>query len=174
MDMSIRKRLMLSNVATLLFVAACGLIGYQTVHSLDATMDGVRDNGTAIKNQLQADQAHDAIRADVLEALLSAANNDSEQAKQAAKDLADHTALLRARFASMAAKSSAELKQDMAKVGPAADAYLGSAANMVKTAAADKDAVQAAFPAFMQSFRKLEESMGVLSERIKHDSTVAA
>ena len=174
MNISIRKRLMLSNVATLLFVAACGLIGYQAVRSLGATMDGVRDNGTAIKNQLQADQAHDAIRADVLDALLSATNGDSEQAKQAAKDLAEDTALLRARLASMAAKSSAGLKQDMAKVGPDADAYLASAANMVKTAAADKDAARAAFPAFMQSFRKLEESMGALSERIEHESTVAA
>ena len=175
MNVSIRKRLMLSNVATLVFVALCGLIGIGAVRSLDTAMDAVRDNGSAIKDQLQADMAHDAIRGDVLGALLAATNADSAAAQEAAKDLAEHTTVLRERLASMAAiTTDAELKRDMAKVGPDAEAYLASAAGVLKAAALDQDAAQAAYPAFLNSFRKLEESMGALSERIEKKSAAAA
>ena len=175
MNISIRKRLMLSNVATLLFVALCGLIGIQAVRSLDTAMDAVRDNGSAIKDQLQADMAHDAIRGDVLGGLLAATNADSAAAQEAAKDLAEHTTVLRARLASMAAiTTDAQLKRDMAKVGPDAEAYLASAASLLKAAALDKDAAQAAYPAFLNSFRRLEESMGALSEHIEKNSAAAA
>ncbi|QYF94204.1 MCP four helix bundle domain-containing protein [Massilia sp. PAMC28688] len=171
---SIRKRLLLSNIATLLFVAICGFIGFHAVRALNGAMDDIASNGSAIKDQLQADMMHDAIRGDVLGALLGATNGDQAQAQEAAKDFAEHAALLRARLASMDDNTDdAVLKQDMARVLPDAEAYLASAATMIKGAAVDKDAAQAAYPAFLVSFRKLEDSMGELSEHIERNSAAA-
>jgi methyl-accepting chemotaxis protein len=175
MNLSIRKRLLLANIAALLFVAICGLIGLRAVRTLDGAMGAVRDNGSVIKDQLQADMAHDAIRGDVLAALLGAAKGDSAQIDAAAKDLAEHTAVLRARLDSMASGTrDAGLKENMAKVRPDADAYLASAAAMVQAAGTDQQAAEAAYAGFMERFRRLEDSMGALSEHIEGNSTLVA
>ena len=67
MNLTIKKRLLLSNLTSLGFVVIVGLIGYYAVGKLDNAMDAISINGTAIKAQLQADQAHDALRSDVLD-----------------------------------------------------------------------------------------------------------
>ena len=175
MNISIRSRLMLSNVATLLFVAVCGLIAFQAVQSLNGAMDAVRENMSTIKDQMQADMAHDAIRGDVLGALLGASDANSAQIKEAADDLREHSALLRERLASMAANTrDAGLRRAMAKVTPDAASYLSSAASVVSAAAADQEAAKAVYPDFLVKFRTLEDSMGALSELIEQSSTVAA
>lgn len=175
MRISIRKRLHLSNLATLLFVALCGIIGFQAVRSLNVAMDAIAQNGSAIKDQLQADMMHDAIRGDVLGALLAATNADQAQGQGAAKDFTEHAALLREGVARMdQTTQDARLKQEMAKVRPDVEAYLVSAGAMIQSAADDKDAAQAAYPSFLTSFSKLEDSMGALSERIEQNSAVTA
>ena len=174
MKFTIRKRLLLANLATLAFVAIAGVIGLRAVHTLGVAMDAISTNGAAMKDQLQADMAHDALRGDVLNALLGSANGDSAQLVQAGKDVAEHVALFRERLASMDQKTTdPALKKAMAAVRPDADAYLASAAQMVATAAADKDAAAAAYPRFTAHFEKLETSMGELSEVIERNSAAA-
>jgi methyl-accepting chemotaxis protein len=184
MNFTIRKRLLLSTGTALAFLCTVGAFGYQAVQTLDVSMDAISANGSAMKDQLQADQAHDALRADVLAALLASGNKDAEQQRQASKDTQEHSALFGKLLASMEAKTTdAELKNAMARVRPDADAYLKSAGDIVQLAATDGTAAQARFGSFMQDFRKLESSMEELSELIEKnsvasqtvgDSTVAA
>jgi methyl-accepting chemotaxis protein len=184
MNFTIRKRLLLSTGTALAFLCTVGGFGYQAVQTLDGSMDAISANGSAMKDQLQADQAHDALRADVLAALLASGNKDVEQQRQASKDTQEHAALFGKLLASMEAKTTdAELKNAMARVRPDADAYLKSAEDIVQLAATDGTAAQARFGSFMQDFRKLESSMEELSELIEKnsvasqtvgDSTVAA
>ena len=174
MKFTIRKRLLFSNLATLAFVAIAGLIGLRAVQSLNAAMDAISVNRAAMKDQLQADMAHDALRGDVLNALLGAAKGDTAQLAQAGKDVTEHVAVFRERLASMEQKTrDPALRQAMAHVRPDADAYLANAIRMAAMAASDKDAAAAAYPAFVQHFEKLETSMGELSELIEHNSTTA-
>ncbi len=174
MKFTIRKRLLLANLATLVFVAIAGVIGLRASHTLGLAMDAISTNGAAMKDQLQADMAHDALRGDVLNALLGAVNGDAAQLAQAGKDVTEHVALFRDRLASMEQKTSdPALKQAMAHVRPDADAYLASAAQMAATAVADKEAAAAAYPRFVQHFEKLETSMGELSEVIERNSNAA-
>ena len=175
MKITIRKRLLFANLATLAFVAAVGLIGLRAAHTLGDAMDAVTINGAAMKDQLQADMAHDALRGDVLNALLGAVNGNTAQVAEAGKDMTAHLTLFRERLASMAGKTTdPALRAAMARVRPDADAYLANASQMVAMAAADKDAAAAAFPAFMRRFEKLEESMGELSDTIERKSTASA
>ncbi|KQQ89070.1 methyl-accepting chemotaxis protein [Massilia sp. Leaf139] len=170
MKLTIKTRLRLSNLATLLFVGIVGLIGYQAVHALDTSMDAIATNGEAIKDQLQADQMHDALRADVLAALLAGPG----QHEDVAKDAASHTERFRHLLDEMQAHGNeGPLKTAMARVRPDAEAYLERANAVVALAAKDQAAAQAAMPEFMNRFRALEKSMGELSELIEQDSLAA-
>jgi methyl-accepting chemotaxis protein len=170
MNLTIKKRLLLSNLATLAFVAIVGLIGFYAVRSLDGAMDAISSNGTAIKAQLQADQAHDALRSDVLAAMLAGAAGNADQLKQAREDAREHTANFTRLMGEMdALATSTELKAAMARVRPDVAAYLSSVGEMMKLSS-DAAAAQAGFEQFMQRFRTLEKSMGALSEAIEASS----
>ncbi len=172
MNFTIKKRLLLSNVAGLAFVAIVGLIGYYGAHVLGQAMNAMSLNGSTMKDQLQADMAHDALRADVIAALLANAGGDDKQRGEAVKDAGEHIAIFRKLLKDMESQATdADLKRAMAQVRPDADAYLASAARMMQLAATDKVAAQAAFTGFMVSFRTLEKSMGELSELIEANAT---
>ena len=93
MNFTIKKRLLLSNVAGLAFVVIVGAIGYHGAYALDQAMDAISLNGATMKDQLQADQAHDALRADVMAALLANASDDEKQRGEANKDADEHIAV---------------------------------------------------------------------------------
>ena len=172
MHISIKQRLIVSNLASLAFVALIGAIGYVAVVRLDSALDGVTGNGSAIKDQLQADQAHDALRADVLAALL--AGDDAARQKDAAADAAEHAALLTSRLDAMGSHhANATLAEAMARVRPDASAYLDSVRDMIALAARDRAAANARFDDFMVRFHKLEKSMEALSDVIEADSSGA-
>ena len=173
MNLTIKKRLLLSNLTSLGFVVIVGLIGYYAVGKLDNAMDAISINGTAIKAQLQADQAHDALRSDVLAAVLAGTNADADGQKQAAADAREHAALLTRSMDDMARLATdAQLKQAMAQVRPDVDAYLAGVNTMLTLAVSDKEAAQAGFAGFMATFRKLEKSMEKLSSLIEADSVI--
>ncbi|WP_432382940.1 MCP four helix bundle domain-containing protein [Duganella sp. P38] len=159
MRLTIKQRLLLINLATLVFVTVIGLVGYRAVHVLDASMDAISANSNAIKDQLQADQAHDALRADVLAARLAAERSDPAEIKEVRQDTAEHIALFRKLLKEMdAAHTNAEVRAAMEKVRPDVERYLKSAAEMVELSLTRPAAAQAAFPAFMDSFRVLEKA----------------
>jgi methyl-accepting chemotaxis protein len=171
MHVTIKRRLLLSNLVTLAFVTLVGLIGYYAVHVLDVSMDAISTNSSAMKDQLQADQAHDALRADVLAARIASEKNDAAEIKEVRQDTVEHIALFRRLIKEMdAASTSDEVKQAMVKVRPDVDRYLKSAEEMVDLWLTNKETAQARFPAFMDTFRVLEKSMAALSELIEKNS----
>jgi methyl-accepting chemotaxis protein len=168
MKLTIKTRLRLSNLATLLFVGVVGLIGYLAVNALDQSMDAIANNGAAIKDQLQADQMHDALRADVLAALLAGPGQHEDIVKGTTEHVQQFKELLR-RMRTHGADGA--VKAAMEKVRPDAEVYLSRAAELVSLAGKDQAAAQATLPAFMVQFRTLEKSMGELSELIEENST---
>jgi methyl-accepting chemotaxis protein len=166
-NLTIQRRLLLSNLAAMLLVVLVAFIGLSAVHALDTAMDAIAANGSTIKNQVQADQVHDALRADVLAALIAGANGGAGQA-DVRRDVAEHTALLRKLVDAMdRGNQDPALKQALAAVRPDVDAYLNSVAGIVTLAFTDIAAAQKAQGAFMAHFRKLEKSMEALSETIE-------
>ncbi|MBV7539002.1 MCP four helix bundle domain-containing protein [Duganella sp. sic0402] len=171
MRLTIKQRLLLINLTTLVFVALIGVVGYYAVYVLDQSMDGISANSSAMKDQLQADQAHDALRADVLAARLAAGGSNPAEVKEVREDTAEHIALFRKLIKEMdAASTSADVRRAMDQVRPDVDRYLKSAEEMVELSLTNPAAAQAKFPAFMDSFRVLEKSMAALSELIEKDS----
>ncbi|HEX8405759.1 MAG TPA: methyl-accepting chemotaxis protein [Duganella sp.] len=174
MRLTIRQRLLLSNVVTLAFVSLIGIVGFVAVQVLDGAIGSISNNSAAMKDQLQADMMHDALRADVLAARLAADNNDPAEVKGVREDTAEHMAIFRARIKDMeSADNDAEVKHAIAQVRPDVERYLNSTAEMVELSLTDKAAAQGKFAGFMDSFRALEKSMAALSELIEKNSESA-
>jgi methyl-accepting chemotaxis protein len=174
MHLTIKKRLLLSNLVTLAFVSLVGIVGFAAVQVLDTSMDAISANSSAMKDQLQADQAHDALRADVLAARLAGENQDPVQIREVRADTAEHIETLRKLVGEMdAASIDDEVKQAMMKVRPDVDLYLHHTQEMVEISLTDKEKAQAKFPIFMKSFRVLEKSMASLSDLIEKNSEAA-
>jgi methyl-accepting chemotaxis protein len=172
--LSIRMRLLASNLTAIGFVALVGGIGYYAVDRLDGAMDAVTGNGAAMQAQMSADQMHDALRADVLAALLAGAGADANAAEREAakRDSAEHITEFRKLMTGLDGQiRDAKLRAAVDKVRPDVDAYLASAEKTVALALSDVAAAREAHPAFMERFRKLEKSMGELSELIETGST---
>ena len=169
-SITIKLRLLASNVVAMTFVVLIGAIGYLGVSELDAAMDSITDNGSAIKDQMGADQVHDALRADVLAALLAGTSEDAAERDGIKRDTAIHIALFRKLMASLDKTTDPAIRQAIAEVRPDVDPYLESAEKMVALAMSDVAAARQAQPAFMARFHKLEQSMQTLSERIEQAS----
>jgi methyl-accepting chemotaxis protein len=170
--LSIKLRLLASNLGAIAFVVLIGGIGYFAVTRLDAAMDRITSNGAVMKDQMAADQVHDALRADVLAALLAGADGSPEERETAKRDTAEHIALFRKLMAGIDEDiTDPALRAAVGKVRPDVDAYLQSAESTVALALSDVAAARQAHPAFMQRFRTLEKSMGALSELIEAAST---
>jgi methyl-accepting chemotaxis protein len=171
MKPTIKTQLRLSYVVTLPFCAVVGLIGFLSVRSLDRSMDAISVNGAALRMQMQADMMHDALRADVLAALMAA--NPDEHAS-ARRDADAHVTAFRAALAELDGHATdPEVKAAVARARPDVEAYLASASRMVALAGSDQAAARQGFGAFMEGFRKLEGGMEAVSEKIEQDSDAA-
>jgi methyl-accepting chemotaxis protein len=174
MQLTIRRKLIVSNVLNLCFAGAVGLSGYIAVQALDAAMDAVSVNGEALRMQMQADQLHDALHADVLGALMSGQAGDAQEQQRAVKETQQHVSEFRALLAQLDKQATdAAVRSAIANVQPDVEPYLKTAAEIAPLALTDLPAAQARFPEFMGRFRKLEASMAVLSERIEQNSNAA-
>jgi methyl-accepting chemotaxis protein len=168
---TIRQRMLAWNVAAITFVVSVGAIGELAVGQLDDAMDAITANGSTIRQQMEADQAHDALRADVLDALLAGENADAAARDAARRDAAEHTVQFRKLMASIDTQvTDPIIRAAVDKVKPDADAYVKSVDGIVALALSDAAAARAAYPAFMDRFRALEKSMETLSERIEATS----
>lgn len=115
------------------------------------------DTTTATGLALEADMMHDAVRGDVLQALLA---GDGPQYDSAATDLDEHSARLRATLEQVAGLGlGADVTAAVADVTPAVDTYLTSAEQLVADAGQDLTVARAAYPDFLTAFEGLETAL---------------
>jgi methyl-accepting chemotaxis protein len=120
-----------------------------------------------IRNHMAADMMHDALRGDVIGALLSARTGIGDDLSAIETDVAEHVATFRESIASnKALASTAETKALLADLDAPLDAYIVAAEQIVRDARANPDRAVAALPAFLERFRVLEEAMGAASDSL--------
>jgi len=126
-----------------------------------------------MRNHMQADMMHDALRSDVLAAMLAAQNGQVDAMAGIRTDLGEHSASFRT-----AIEENTALARDPGTITALADAdaplqqYIASAQRIVTLAGSDPVAANAALPAFKASFVELEGRMETISEQI--ESTLVA
>ncbi|WP_139809923.1 methyl-accepting chemotaxis protein [Sphingomonas azotifigens] len=142
---------------------------------LGAALERQASAAALLRNHMEADMMHDAVRSDVLAALASADPATGLKLDDTRKDLDEHLATLRKRIAEDAAfRGDAAIEAAAVKVAAPMNAYADAAKQIGEAAGADPAAAKRALPSFFQQFSVLEDSMAAASDAIERYSDATA
>jgi len=162
-----------SGVLSVVVSAGLGAVGFWGQTQLNDALAQNELSVTALRNHLEGDMMHDALRADVL-AAFSLQAGDSAAADQVRQDLQEH-----AEWFKRTLSANAELplpthvQQAIAQSQPVLNAYIDAAQRITELALRDAQAARAEMPDFMQRFTDLEEKNEALSSLIEQQVTNA-
>jgi methyl-accepting chemotaxis protein len=165
---SIRQKLFGFSGLMVAISAVIAVIGYLGTASLSGQLTESTEIASSMRNHLESDMMHDALRGDVLSALRAGPGATADERSEIENDLAEHVTQFRSRVeANKQLDVSAEIKSALTGLGPTLDGYIKSAQKTVELAFNDSYAAESAFPGFIESFGALEEKMGEVSDRIE-------
>jgi methyl-accepting chemotaxis protein len=147
--------------------ALAGGAGVWAAFTLSDALEQSGENAMLLRNHLQADMMHDAMRGDVLAALLStdAALNIALDGVRA--DVSDHAKTFRALIAeNQQIARTGDLARIIEGVKPELDLYIKDAERIVDLAGQDPAAARAALPEFIAQFESLEGAMETAADEI--------
>jgi len=167
-QLSIGKKLVGLGLLAAALTGIVGAIGVRGINTVDGAMDEITVMTTAMKNHINADMMHDALRADVLRALNAARDKDAAEENAVRGDIASHAANFRRYIAAnQELPLEAEIKTALAEVTPALESYIENAEAQVDLAFTDLRAAERGMPGFYAVFTELEGRMGSLSDHIE-------
>lgn len=165
------KFALISGIAALL-IAVCGVIGYIGLSTMNGRMVTNNTVASALRNHMEADMMHDALRADVLAAFASAETDEGKKA--VLDDLKDHSTNFRERIdANKKLDLNDNIRKALAGVDAPLAAYIEGANKLVPLALQDPAAAKAQLPAFLQLFGQLEDALASVSDLIESESNRA-
>jgi methyl-accepting chemotaxis protein len=171
MAWTIRKKLFGLGFAGLLLALAVGISGYWGIRRTGAGLQEFSVTSAALRNHLEADMMHDALRADVLAALV--AENARDQAT-AWTLIEEHSKRFRnALEANKQLSIDPQVKAALDEAKPALEEYIQSAQEMAKLAMADRKMARAQLEIFQQVFQDLEGKMTKLSDLVQSNAKQA-
>jgi methyl-accepting chemotaxis protein len=146
-------------------VMATGAVGFIGSSNINDGMHQMAVTTTALRNHMEGDMMHDALRADVLAALLA---DTDEARKQVADDLREHSENFRKMIDENAKADLGEaVNASLSAVRPKLDAYITGAERTAELARVDRAAAKVAMPQFLALFGDLETELGKLSEQVE-------
>jgi methyl-accepting chemotaxis protein len=162
--MSIRSRLFSLTGFTLLMIIVLGINSYRANLAAANGLTEVLLTNEARSNHQVADMMHDALRGDVLAALL--AETDAERAGINAS-MAEHASTFREQVQkNLQLHLNAEVKAALEKVQQPIETYIAAAESMAALSARDKVAAKAGMVDFERSFSDLEDRMEAATNSI--------
>jgi methyl-accepting chemotaxis protein len=170
---TIGKRFLIAGIIAIVALAAVSALGIWGTGEAAKGSAQINTISTAIRNHMEADMMHDALRADVLYALREGKAGNKDAQASIAADTADHIKNFEDHIdANKAIELPAEARQALDDIGPALPSYIEAAKKMVAEAFVDNYAAQRGFDDFMKVFSTLEEKMGATSDAIQHSADV--
>jgi methyl-accepting chemotaxis protein len=168
---SLKQQFLAYAVAGMAFVGAVGAVG---AYSASVLLDSGRQlfaSAGAIRAHMRADMMHDAVKGDVLSALLAAVRQDTPGGAEARSELKEHADTLRDSIGELSkAPLSPAAVQALERVGPAMEAYVRQAETLATQASQGVEAAEAGRPAFQKAFSALEDEMEALGDLIERDA----
>ena len=166
--LSIRKLLLGSSLAAVGAVVLVGGIGVVASRQLSAESADILSSGKAQAANGRADMMHDALRGDVLAALLAGLRKDMAERSAVEKELAEHATTFREAIETLRGLPlSDESRAHLDKVSPVLARYVQSAQDVVALAFTQPEAAQARMAEFDEAFRQLETELEALGEGIE-------
>ena len=174
MEVGVRQRLVALALLGIAGAGAVGVVGLLGQRALTHSLDEVNTNVSALRDNLEGDMMHDALRGDVLLALRLGPNGPSKERETLLSDTQEHVTKFTKTLADLRAMDlDAGIQQAVKEVEPAVQAYLQSAQSLVALALKDRASAEAQFPQFMARFSELETRMEQSSELIEKAATAS-
>jgi methyl-accepting chemotaxis protein len=169
LNLTIGKKLLGLGLIGVVLVVGVGYSGYRGIIKVNEAMDAITVTTSVMRNHVDLDMMHDAIRADVLAALVAAADAGNVEAKRRAlDDLTRHVKKFHEKAANIdALTADKDLQKVMVSVRPALDKYVEMAENHVKLAFQDRPAAMSQFGDFVNAFEALETDLSRVSDLIE-------
>ncbi|MEQ1821758.1 MAG: methyl-accepting chemotaxis protein [Fimbriimonadaceae bacterium] len=169
-NLSIKQQLAYLIVATVAISAIIGVFQFRSSKAVATGLDDSIVQSQLLRNHLEADMMHDALRADVISALYDASIGGADRGDNEGS-LKEHTEHFREMIKENDSLPKGEAtSKALNSVKPTLDAYIKSAESIVAEAYTDYASAKADFPTFMKAFTALEDKMGNLSDVIEKDS----
>lgn len=145
-----------------------GGTGIVAAWQLSGALDRQAEAAALLRNHMEADMMHDAVRSDVLAALAAADPSMGLRREDAEKDLGEHLDLLRSMIAENSGfRGNAAVEATVTGIAAPLTAYANAAKQIVATAGPSPDAAKRSLPDFMTQFSALEQSMSKASDAIE-------
>ncbi len=168
MNLTIRKKLLGLSIVGLLLALAVGVVGYSSVGRVDAAAGEIHTTWRAARNHIEGNIMHNALRSDVLSAII--AKSAAEQ-QEAVREIGGHAQWFRRRLEeNKALPLSPEVKKALDDLGSPLEEYIASAEAMASLAGADKRLAVQQLPEFQKVFKLLEEKQGEVSDMIEQSA----
>lgn len=169
---TVRLKLTLLALTGLAFVALSGLIGYLGSARIENGIDATAVISQALRNHMEADMMHDALRADVLSAF-QAVTDDERRA--VLSDLSEHVANFAARVdENKTLPLDGTARDALAAVSGPLNDYVQAAKTLVAQAHNDLPGAKAAYPKFLELFSQLEDKMSAVSDELEKGAAASA
>lgn len=169
--MKLRTKLVQIGVVGLVGSVFIGLASLYAQNAYDKALIVSERNAMALRNHLEGDMMHDALRADVQRSLLVAIEKDTAQLSEVKLDVAEHSKDFHSHIdANKALKLNAKARAALESVESSLGKYIASADTIVGLAATDLKLAHDSLPQFNAAFSELEEKMGVASDKLQEAS----
>lgn len=165
---SIQHKIVVASLCILTLTGSSAGIGLWAASALTNNAERIASSAQVLRNHMQADMMHDALRADVIASLLASNPDAGISYKDVKQDLAEHVASFRAMIAeNKALATDPDTQQVLNGVEPPMLAYVEGASKIVGIAESEPTAAMAALPDFMDQFTALETAMEVAGDNIE-------
>lgn len=169
--MSIRSKLIAFALVGIASTCTVGYVGYWGGRQVRAASAKILTTNEALRNHLESDMMHDALRGDVFAALLAETDDSKATVRE---DLKDHAATFREmQAANSVLNLDTAVTTALTDAKPVLEVYIASAEKIITAAATDKAAARAALPVFLNDFKALEDRMGSMSDLIATSAKTA-
>ena len=173
--MTIKLRLVLLIATGLLTALIMSLAGYLGNTRM---ADAVQDNDvsmTVLRNHMEADMMHDALRADVLSAMLVGLGKSTSTPAEVNSSIKEHAEHFREVLAdNLKLPLDASIKASLEKIKPSLDTYISAGERIVALALDNPEAARGELQTFNAAFSQLEEQMAALSELIENNTQLTS
>ena len=169
--MSIKLRLILLIGTGLLTALIMSLVSYLGNARMAEAVDDNNVSMAALRNHLEADMMHDALRADVLSAMLVGLNKSTSSKTEVRSSIEEHAQRFRDVLGeNLKLPVNDTIKAALNKIKPSLDTYISAAERIVGLALENPEAAQQELGTFNNVFSQLEDQMEALSELIESNT----
>ncbi|MBR7621004.1 HAMP domain-containing protein [Phenylobacterium sp. 20VBR1] len=172
---SIKQKITAAGLAVLILGASSAGAGIWVAYQMGDRLDATSRAASALRTHMQADMMHDALRADVLSAILASDPTAGVDMAGVKTDLAEHTKLFQDSLArNKAAVTDPESRAVLAELDAPLATYIQAAADIVAQAETDGAGAKAHLGDFQQQFGVLEVAMAKAGDKIEANATSSA